>query len=79
MARLHHITFEFRSCWTGREVGGNGNSCWMMNGNGNNYGIQMRTEIGMNEREWEEIGNKNLFPLISNANRTLAAHGWINK
>jgi hypothetical protein len=38
------------------EVGGNGNSRWMMNGN--NCGIQMGAGMGMNERESEEMGMK---------------------
>jgi hypothetical protein len=39
-------------------VGGNGNSRWMMNGNGINCGIQIGAGMGMNEREWEEMGMK---------------------
>jgi hypothetical protein len=49
------------------EVGGNGNSRWMMDGNGNHGRKQMGAGMGMgmNKREWEEMGMKNQFPLIS--------------
>jgi hypothetical protein len=37
------------------EVRGNRNSRWMMNGNGNNCGLQIGAGVGMgmNERGWE--------------------------
>jgi hypothetical protein len=41
------------------EVGGNGNSRWIMNRNGINCGIQMGAGMGMNEREWEGVAMTN--------------------
>jgi hypothetical protein len=43
------------------EVGGNGNSRWMMNRNENNCGIKMGAVMGMemNERECKGMGMKN--------------------
>jgi hypothetical protein len=43
------------------EVGGNVNCRWMMNGNGNNCGIQKGAAMGMemNERKWEGMRMKN--------------------
>ena len=56
------------STWTRMGAGGNGDNQWEWWGNGNktrlNLGSEMR--MGMNHREWEGMGLKKTFPLISN-------------